>query len=161
MAKKRKIWNNPSKDEAILWLWAAHNEVNERLSNDNTDDPSFPKMQFPSAVSCPQCIKHEHYDSHADNNMYNKDNVLKFLKNIHNPEYVSRYGLDNVEVMQPSSEKLRQKRMISSVFTDMDMGMGMLLYGFCIVMLVVAFKLFAFKGGYRKKPYGHDMLGKV
>lgn len=162
MASKRKIWSTPSKDEAVLWLWSAHNEVNQRLAGDATEDPKFPKIQFPSIDSCPQCYKHP--ESHSTANLedkWDKTHVLQFLKNIHNPEYVSRYGLDNEALLEPSLEKLRQKRMITNVFSDMDMRMGMLLYGFCIVMLVVAFKLFAFKGSYRKKPYGHDMLGKV
>lgn len=161
MATRRKIWSTPSKEEAVLWLWAAHNEVNQRLAGDATEDPKFPKIQFPSASSCTQCYKQP--ESHSSANLddkWDKTHVLQFLKNIHNPEYVSRYGLENDELLQPTLEKLRQKRMISNVFSDMDMRMGMLLYGFCIVMLVVAFKLFAFKG-YRKKPYGHDMLGKV
>ncbi|KAM7343046.1 quiescin sulfhydryl oxidase 1 [Cochliomyia hominivorax] len=162
MATRRKIWSTPSKDEAILWLWAAHNEVNQRLAGDPTEDPHFPKIQFPSVSSCPQCYKQP--ESHSTANLeekWDKTHVLQFLKNIHNAAYVSRYGLDNDDLLEPTLEKLRQKRMISNVFSDMDMRMGMLLYGFCIVMLVVAFKLFAFKGGYRKKPYSHDMLGKV
>ncbi|KAI8127658.1 hypothetical protein FF38_03198 [Lucilia cuprina] len=162
MAVRRKIWSVPSKEEAILWLWAAHNEVNQRLAGDATEDPKFPKIQFPSVSSCPQCYKQP--ESHSTANLeekWDKTHVLQFLKNIHNPEYVSRYGLEKEQLLQPTLEKLRQKRMISNVFSDMDMRMGMLLYGFCIVMLVVAFKLFAFKGSYRKKPYGHDMLGKV
>lgn len=157
MAKKRHIWNNPTKDEAVLWLWAAHNEVNQRLAGDDTEDSKFPKIQFPSSSSCSECRK-----PGTSSNNWNKEHVLQFLKNIHNPEFISRYGVDDHEILAPTLDKLRQKRMIGSVFSDMDMGMGMLLYGFCIVMLVVAFKLFAVKkGGYRKKPYGHDMLGKV
>ncbi|XP_013103925.2 sulfhydryl oxidase 1 [Stomoxys calcitrans] len=166
MAMKRNIWNNPTKDEAVLWLWAAHNEVNQRLSGDETDDPKFPKIQFPSTSSCSQCRKDTSHSvpSAASQTPANwdKDHVLQFLKNIHNPEFISRYGVDNHDILPPTLEKMRQKRMISSVFSDMDMGMGMLLYGFCIVMLVVAFKLFAMKkGGYRKKPYAHNLLGKV
>ncbi|XP_073845973.1 quiescin sulfhydryl oxidase 1 [Musca autumnalis] len=160
MAKRRHIFNNPTKDDAVLWLWAAHNEVNQRLAGDDTEDPKFPKIQFPTASSCPQCHKSTSSSSSAPD--WDKEHVLKFLKNIHNPEFVNRYGVEDHEMLPPTLDKLRQKRMIGNVFSEMDMGMGMLLYGFCIVMLVVAFKLFAVKkGGYRKKPYGHDMLGKV
>ncbi|GBP07751.1 Sulfhydryl oxidase 1 [Eumeta japonica] len=48
MALRRKIWNTSSKDDAVLWLWEAHNEVNNRLAGDATEDPKFPKIQFPS-----------------------------------------------------------------------------------------------------------------
>ncbi|XP_037947120.1 sulfhydryl oxidase 1-like [Teleopsis dalmanni] len=159
MATKRKIWSTPNKDDAVLWLWAAHNEVNNRLAGDSTEDPLFPKIQFPSQSSCSGCYKQPISPATMETN-WDKNAVLSFLKNIHNPEYISRYGVEHEELLQPTIEKLRQKRMIGNVFSDMDMRMGMLLYVFCIGMMVIAFKLFAFKG-YRKKPYGHDLLGKV
>lgn len=151
MASIRKIWNVPSKDEAVLWLWAAHNEVNQRLAGDATEDPQFPKVQFPSASSCAQCriTAASASKENVDIN-WNKDAVLSFLKNIHNPEFVNRYGVQREELLHETLDTMRQKRQISNVFSDMDMRMGMLLYAFCIVMMVVAFKLFAFKGGYRK-----------
>ncbi|TDG51711.1 hypothetical protein AWZ03_001771 [Drosophila navojoa] len=162
MATRRKIWNVASKDEAVLWLWAAHNEVNQRLAGDATEDPQFPKQQFPSANSCAQC-RNKPATASQDNLSidWNKDAVLSFLKNIHNPQFVSRFGVQRAELLHETLDTMRQKRQISNVFSDMDMRMGMFLYAFCIVMMVVAFKLFAFKGGYRKKPYGHDLLGKV
>ncbi|KAH8290404.1 hypothetical protein KR054_002687 [Drosophila jambulina] len=160
MASRRKIWSVPNKEEAVLWLWAAHNEVNQRLAGDDTEDPEFPKLQFPSPSSCPECRRSPASKSENLEIEWNKDAVLGFLKNIHNPLFISRYGVQREELLHPSADKMRQKRQISSVFTDMDMRMGMLLYAFCIVMMVLAFKLFAFKG-YRKKPYGHDLLGKV
>ncbi|XP_030368899.1 sulfhydryl oxidase 1 [Scaptodrosophila lebanonensis] len=160
MASRRKIWSVPSKEEAILWLWQAHNEVNQRLAGDSTEDPEFPKTQFPTRSSCAQCYRGpSSTTSHLDIS-WNKDAVLGFLNNIYNPEFISRYGLQREELLHATAEKLRQKRQIANVFSDIDMRMGMLLYGFCIVMMVIAFKLFAFKG-YRKKPYGHDLLGKV
>ncbi|EDW59920.1 sulfhydryl oxidase 1 [Drosophila virilis] len=162
MATRRKIWNVATKDEAVLWLWSAHNEVNQRLAGDDTEDPQFPKVQFPSASSCAKCRQAP--ASALKENLeinWNKEAVLSFLKNIHNPQFVSRFGVQREELLHETLDKMRQKRQISNVFSDMDMRMGMFLYAFCIVMMVLAFKLFAFKGGYRKKPYGHDLLGKV
>ncbi|XP_067634312.1 sulfhydryl oxidase 1-like [Eurosta solidaginis] len=85
MAERRKIWHVSSKAEAALWLWEAHNEVNNRTAGDATEDPKFPKIQFPSESSCSQCHKAASWD---------KDAVLNFLKNMYNPDYVSRYGTD-------------------------------------------------------------------
>lgn len=162
MATRRKIWNVATKDEAVLWLWAAHNEVNQRLAGDDTEDPQFPKVQFPSASSCAKCRQAPASDLKENLEInWNKEAVLSFLKNIHNPQFVSRFGVQREELLHETLDKMRQKRQISNVFSDMDMRMGMFLYAFCIVMMVLAFKLFAFKGGYRKKPYGHDLLGKV
>ena len=48
MAERRSIWSVNSKKDAVLWLWESHNEVNDRLKADETEDPEFPKIQFPS-----------------------------------------------------------------------------------------------------------------
>lgn len=160
MAKRRKIWSTPSKDEAVLWLWDAHNEVNARLAGDQTEDPEFPKLQFPTKESCQLCQKNSSNPIASQHPLWDREAVLSFLKNINNPSYISRFGMDEKALLNENDDKLRDKRMVGNIFSDMDMRMGMLLYGFCIVMMIAAFKLFAFKG-YRKKTYSHDFLGKA
>lgn len=44
-----------SSQEAVLWLWKAHNRVNVRLKGDISDDPVFPKTVFPDKQNCPAC----------------------------------------------------------------------------------------------------------
>lgn len=138
MATRRKIWTTPNQDEVILWLWAAHNEVNQRLAGDETEDPKFPKIQFPTSSSCPECYRQTVVSPANLDINWNKDAVLAFLKSIHHPEKISRLGLDNEDQLFATADKLRQKRLLSNVFSDMDMRMG-----------------------YRRKAYGHDVLGKV
>lgn len=41
--------------DAILWLWEAHNIVNERLKDDPLNDPRHPKTLFPPYKLCPYC----------------------------------------------------------------------------------------------------------
>ncbi|XP_074454513.1 sulfhydryl oxidase 1 [Larus michahellis] len=48
-----------SREEAVLWLWSHHNEVNARLAGGDTEDPNFPKLQWPPPDMCPQCHKEE------------------------------------------------------------------------------------------------------
>ena len=49
------------RDRAALWLWQAHNKVNERLAAEAlTDSPAsefveFAKVQWPSRSMCPEC----------------------------------------------------------------------------------------------------------
>ena len=45
--------------DAVLWLWKAHNKVNERLAGDLTEDPQHPKIQFPSKALCDYCFQGE------------------------------------------------------------------------------------------------------
>lgn len=49
---------NNSQDE-ILWLNAAHNAVNKRISKDPNEDPLAPKAVFPSPAQCPSCWSEE------------------------------------------------------------------------------------------------------
>ncbi|NWI62007.1 QSOX1 oxidase, partial [Todus mexicanus] len=64
-----------SRDEAVLWLWSHHNEVNARLAGGDTEDPKFPKLQWPPPDMCPQCHREER-GVHA----WDEPAVLTFLK---------------------------------------------------------------------------------
>ncbi|XP_068273064.1 sulfhydryl oxidase 1 [Nyctibius grandis] len=63
------------REEAVLWLWSHHNEVNARLAGGDTEDPRFPKLQWPPPDLCPQCHKEER-GVHA----WDEPAVLAFLK---------------------------------------------------------------------------------
>ncbi|NWH55954.1 QSOX1 oxidase, partial [Geococcyx californianus] len=64
-----------SREEAVLWLWSHHNKVNARLAGGDTEDPKFPKLQWPPPDLCPQCHREEH-GVHA----WDERAVLTFLK---------------------------------------------------------------------------------
>ncbi|KAI6064185.1 Sulfhydryl oxidase 1 [Aix galericulata] len=68
------------RDEAVLWLWSHHNEVNARLAGGDTEDPQFPKLQWPPPDMCPQCHKEER-GVHA----WDELAVLSFLKTFFSP----------------------------------------------------------------------------
>ena len=56
-----------TRDDAVLWLWQAHNSVNLRLAQEQLQsvtagqenlykyDPAAPKVAWPSAEDCPRC----------------------------------------------------------------------------------------------------------
>uniref|UniRef100_A0A6P4FKH6 Sulfhydryl oxidase n=1 Tax=Drosophila rhopaloa TaxID=1041015 RepID=A0A6P4FKH6_DRORH len=73
-----------SHDEEILWLWETHNEFNKRLEDDDTQDPGFLKIQFPSKAACQHC-------KNGDDWMRPK--VLNYLKNLYDIDSLSFYGL--------------------------------------------------------------------
>lgn len=72
MADKNRIFDTHSRDEGVLWLWRAHNEVNARLSGDATEDPEHKKIQYPAVEHCPAC--------RYINGSWNEEEVLKYLK---------------------------------------------------------------------------------
>lgn len=84
MAEKNEIFQVKNKDEAILWLWRAHNEVNRRLAGDATEDPEHKKIQYPSRNDCPSCRD-------AYNNWI-ESNVLTYLKRKYSSSEVNFYG---------------------------------------------------------------------
>lgn len=77
-----------------LWLWSAHNKVNERLKKEEaslkTADPKFPKIIWPPRQLCPSCY---HSQSSNGNSQvdWNQDEVYKFLASYYGKTLVSLY----------------------------------------------------------------------
>ncbi|XP_071777874.2 sulfhydryl oxidase 1 [Centroberyx gerrardi] len=60
---------------AALWLWSRHNRVNNRLAGALSEDPHFPKIQWPSPELCPVCHGVKKTGEHS----WNLEQVLSFL----------------------------------------------------------------------------------
>jgi thiol oxidase len=54
-----------------MYLWRAHNIVNARLKGRETEDPKFPKYQFPPLFLCPNCQEEQ--------GRLNENEVLNYL----------------------------------------------------------------------------------
>jgi len=80
MVKRRPIHSEMTHKEAILWLWATHNEFN-KLTADQPGDPMFPKVQFPTADMCPSC--------RYNNSSWRRNEVVKYLSGLHSLNNVS------------------------------------------------------------------------
>lgn len=174
MAEKNDIWKVNTKDDAVIWLWSAHNEVNRRLAGDNTEDPSFPKILYPLRDMCPQChqqvipIQGSTPTQDDDTPHWDTSEVLYYLRRVYSFFNLSRYGVDDESVLPEmltgaygaKAQSSGSSSTYSSAFSEMDVRMGILLYAFCMLIIVVAVKLFL-QRGYRKKIYTHDFLGKI
>ncbi|OPJ76867.1 centrosome-associated protein 350 isoform F [Patagioenas fasciata monilis] len=77
------------REESVLWLWSHHNKVNARLAGGDTEDPNFPKLQWPPPDLCPQCHKEE-----RGVHTWDEPAVLTFLKGHFSPANIH---LDYVE----------------------------------------------------------------
>ncbi|KAH8335748.1 hypothetical protein KR074_012635, partial [Drosophila pseudoananassae] len=80
IAQARKVHEVRDYDEEILWMWEAHNEINRHLAGGLLEDPLFPKKQFPTAKSCPDC---------KTNDVWDRKKVLNHLKDIYAMEKLS------------------------------------------------------------------------
>ena len=89
-------------NDAILWLWRAHNKANLRLHGDVTEDPEHPKIQFPSSDFCPAC-----HTLHRGKDVFDETQVLIFLQKFFSrSEIVQKDGLKE---SQKQSGKLARK----------------------------------------------------
>lgn len=92
--------------DVILWLWRTHNIVNKVLKGKESDDPAFPKQQFPPASLCHSCRD-------ADGN-FNDNAVLQFLVKYYSdiktdsPEQSSLYKVSEFEDGELKSDKSKR-----------------------------------------------------
>lgn len=134
MAIDKDMSNVTTKDEAILWLWRAHNIVSDRISGDVTEDPVFPKIKFPSYTSCPQC---------RPGFNFSEDEVLTFLKKIHSDENIDSFGIRSIEegvtpqsIMHFNHESERESNIITENLSSI------VVIGFCVCILFIVALMF-------------------
>ena len=66
-----------SYEDAVLFLWSKHNQVNLRLAGDPTDDPHYPKTYFPRKKFCSDCYRGDTENEKSSE----RENILGFLVN--------------------------------------------------------------------------------
>ncbi|XP_023665375.2 sulfhydryl oxidase 2 [Paramormyrops kingsleyae] len=95
-------------DEAILWLWRKHNQVNNRLAGTLSEDPHSPKSQWPTPDLCPAC-----HEEQKGLHVWNEERVLDFLKQHYgasniSPQYAMGYA--GLEPLAGQSRKADERR---------------------------------------------------
>ena len=138
-----------SPQEAILWLWEAHNKVNRRISGDASEDPTAPKIIFPSPDNCPGCNE-------------DKKLALDYLMRIYSEENISSAGLslslaasDGRHPAESSAgSSIHSAPMGSLSFTSYDVSLYALIYlASSVILLVVLARMFLHKRLVRKYIY--------
>lgn len=164
MAGRNKIFDVRSKDEAVLWLWRAHNEVNTRLSGDDTEDPEHKKIQYPAAENCPAC-RHT-------NNSWNEEEVLRYLKVKYSYNSIKFDGIsdaDDVGMINSNGSRVRPERLANEKratafgwdLNIFDISICVVLYVTSAAILVLVCIKFAVKRTYKKKAHINLLLSKV
>jgi len=164
MADKNKLFDVRSKDEAVLWLWRAHNQVNVRLSGDDTEDPEHKKIQYPAAEHCPAC-------RHV-NNSWNEEEVLRYLKVKYNYNSIKLDEIndsDDVGMTNSNGSRVRPERLAKETkratafgwdLNIFDISICVILYVTSAAILVLVCIKFAVKRTYKKKNH-INLLPKV
>ncbi|XP_053178387.1 sulfhydryl oxidase 1 [Scomber japonicus] len=98
---------------AVLWLWSRHNRVNNRLAGDLSEDPNFPKIQWPSPEICPACHTVKDNGEHR----WNHEQVLSFLMtHFSSNNILSDYLEDESQVLA----KQRAKHAIKQILVALE-----------------------------------------
>uniref|UniRef100_A0A914LSU2 Sulfhydryl oxidase n=1 Tax=Meloidogyne incognita TaxID=6306 RepID=A0A914LSU2_MELIC len=98
MAKEDGLLNVHKPEDVVLWLWRGHNKVNKRLKGEPSEDPMFPKQQFPPESICGDCRNSD--------GSFNEEKVLKFLLNYYNDVKIDKYKAPAYKVSEFSNGKL-------------------------------------------------------
>nr|XP_055023808.1 sulfhydryl oxidase 1 [Misgurnus anguillicaudatus] len=97
---------------AVLWLWLRHNQVNNRLAGDLSEDPHFPKIQWPPPELCPTC----HSVKWTGEHNWNREEVSAFLKNYFSSSRIlPDYLQDETQALIQQRNKLTAARMEKEV----------------------------------------------
>jgi thiol oxidase len=93
-------------EDTVLWLWRAHNNVNKRLSGDASEDPKYPKRQFPPAALCPDCYI---------NGIPMEEKILEFMvryySDVRTDEVVPQPGYKMTEFENGKIQKVANKHL--------------------------------------------------
>lgn len=111
-----------STEDAVLWLWQGHNKVNKRLAGDLSEDPQFPKVQFPTTELCLECMKS------SFSNSWNKLEVFNFLHSF----YGDGIRFDGINTQEHKSEPPK-----SSVRGITNSDVSLLVFVYTIIHILV------------------------
>lgn len=156
--------NVSSLDDAVLWLWSAHNQVNQRLRGDVTEDPMHPKILFPLKVHCETC-----HQNGTDE--WNKTEVLKYLKNMYSAISLQKtsYNIhsqdDDHNLIIPGKRSIDDNiNYNNNVFDEeqwkIDVNTCMISYILSCSVLMILFYLLLVKKRCKKNKYIYFILGK-
>uniref|UniRef100_A0A0C9RKX6 Sulfhydryl oxidase n=1 Tax=Fopius arisanus TaxID=64838 RepID=A0A0C9RKX6_9HYME len=151
MAKEKDLFSVQTVDSAILWLWSAHNEVNKRLSGDVTEDPEFPKVQYPRKEHCEAC--------RTSDGAWTSEEVLIYLKEKYGRSGIHYGSRENSEIVRPRREhitvSLDRTVQIKAGwdFTVFDISILVVLYVASAAILVLVCVQFAVKKSMKKRTF--------
>ncbi|XP_026161129.1 sulfhydryl oxidase 1 [Mastacembelus armatus] len=87
---------------AVLWLWSRHNLVNNRLAGALSEDPNFPKIQWPSPEMCPACHA---VKANGDHSWIQKEVLPFVLSYFSSSSILTDYLEDESQVLAKQREK--------------------------------------------------------
>uniref|UniRef100_A0A914ZI59 Sulfhydryl oxidase n=2 Tax=Parascaris univalens TaxID=6257 RepID=A0A914ZI59_PARUN len=107
--------------DSIMWLWRTHNIVNKILAKSQSEDPAFPKQQFPPASICAPCHNNDGFvESEVLNFLIAYYSDIKTdsaeggaLKSAASKRFNPRFvvGVDKVDRLEQAEQRLRRENL--------------------------------------------------
>ncbi|XP_072245636.1 sulfhydryl oxidase 1 [Leuresthes tenuis] len=93
---------------AVLWLWSRHNRVNNRIAGALSEDPLFPKIQWPSPEMCSAC----HTVNDNREHKWNNEQILSFLLSYFSSSSIlSDYLEDGSQILEKQRESNARRQL--------------------------------------------------
>ncbi|XP_060183822.1 sulfhydryl oxidase 2-like isoform X1 [Lycium barbarum] len=117
-----------------LWLWSAHNKVNERLMKDEaslgTGDPEFPKVIWPTKQLCPSCYLNPDKTSNENSKIdWKEDEVFKFLVSYYGKELVNLYKDKELQARGGTEKAVTEELVASTNAVVVPLGAALAIAG--------------------------------
>ncbi len=144
--------NVSSAEQSVLWLWRAHNNVNKRLAGDGSEDPSFPKVQFPHPSMCPECRN--------DDDSWRETEVLHYLTTMYSNVQRSGNGNGNTLTDALQNDSQSQNRNGWN-FSLSEVNTCIVLYVVCACLLTMYTVRFFLKRNPRNRHHKYDLSSKA
>ncbi|XP_004643521.2 sulfhydryl oxidase 1 [Octodon degus] len=102
-----------SPNDAVLWLWTSHNRVNARLAGAPSEDPQFPKVQWPPRDLCSAC-----HNELSGEPVWDVGTTLHFLK--------AHFSRRNIVLHSPPAGPASRRSSMHSLAATPNLGVGAL-----------------------------------
>lgn len=153
-----------NRNSSILWLWYAHNRVNQRLNNEKSpiDKKFLTDVIFPSQNYCPLCMQSDLNNVGLDGKTFedidwNQTSVLSYLIDVYRPDKVvtpiemallltdikSKINYDLIEEAKKLSSSSADMNSsldrgnVQSSFSISDISLCLVLYLACIMIVAI------------------------
>ena len=122
--------------DAVLWLWHGHNIVNKRLHGDESEDPKFPKIQYPPKDLCREC--------HTDDGGWNEEVLYRFLQGHYGPDNIRVQTGEVADMLTGFEDADRVRKSSSSLSSSVASLIGLNRYDTSLCLVVYSIITFGF-----------------
>lgn len=129
-------------ENTFIYCLIFFSKANRRLASTASEDPSAPKIQFPSSDNCPNCQKNGVFDHEA---------VYEYLVNIYRTESIKAVQSQDETPAESDNAQREQQQVSSLSFTGFDISIYAVIYLLsCLISMIVLLRVLVKRRTFRK-----------